>query len=139
MKTKEEQIYYIYDKVANKKLTFWCIVNWIDKMIYDFYYVWFTGFWNSWKMIFQRKWWLTNWDKSYIQILTETFKKRKIKIIWHPVYIGTILTFANFDEWLQPNDIINEWWDLRRPLEDQHEKTIEYIYNLLKTKQLWQI
>lgn len=144
---KEQKIEAIYKEIANKELSFGCVVNWIDNMIYDFYYVWFTGFWNSGKMIFQRKWWLTNWDKSYKQILSETFNRKKVKIIWHPVLIWDVLDYIKEEVWGNYKSIYinyieffkneNElkleklWKNKRLPIESQSEECINYIYNLI--------
>ena len=64
----------------------------------------------------------------------KTFEKEVIK--YYPVMIWDVLDFLDFDEWLQPDDIINIWNELRKPIEIQSEKTIDYIYNLIV---LWKL
>ena len=113
LSTKQQMIDKIYECIADKTLSLWCfyfseITR--KKETYD---------WSVWT--------------NYIR-----------KVIWHPVMIGDVLG------WLWQKDIpfvIYEWWiterwivilkidnwreEKRKPIEDQSDECITFIYNLL--------
>lgn len=132
---KQEMIDVIYKKVANKELSFGCKVkfniwNRCCIIVWKGFNIWTLTIAYHWTNVFEKDkifgWYVTNNFSDY------EVTKEEIEIIGHPVLIWTILKHADFDEQLQPNDILDEWWDLERPIEEKYKKTIKYIYDVIK-------
>ncbi len=130
---KEEIIEAIYEKIADKTLSFgcWCIVEkfvskrQICSMVYqddknDMNYFYTKEKWNV-----------------YIE-----------DIIWHPVMIWDVLYYIEQNAW-NNKWLVNIWWldeiyrdydwmlfdlweDKRKSIENQSKKCIEWVYNLIK-------
>ena len=129
--TKQEKIDAIYEKIANKELTFWCKIllespsDWRieeDIVISDKY--------NSSSV----RW------RQYRLILKDYIKE----IIGNPVMIGDVLDYINediypgagYDEvfyhsWESVVDTIKLWEEKRKPIEDQSDDCIDFIYDLI--------
>ena len=125
--TKQEKIDAIYEKIANKELTFWCKIllespsDWRieeDIVISDKY--------NSSSV----RW------RQYRLILKDYIKE----IIGNPVMIGDVLDYINediypgagYDEvfyhsWESVVDVVNLWGEKRKPIEDQSDGCINFI------------
>lgn len=119
--TKQERIDAIYEKIADKTLSFGCLLDhgFSESRLYRYTYLWQWYAWHE-QMMFNRD------NESY-----EYYPS--LKIIWHPVMIWDVL------DYIQSKDILKDWiwyilmyWkDKRKPIEDQPIECIEYIYNLL--------
>lgn len=140
----------IYECIADKTLSFGCkilqcnristITSVSDDEEYVFvqsYMVWSELFWQN------DEWYEVFWYKN---LGFEVVKNVLIdEIIWHPVMIGDVLG------WLWQKDIpfvIYEWWiterwivilkidnwreEKRKPIEDQSDECITFIYNLIQ-------
>lgn len=134
--TREQKIDKIYEVIANKKLTFGCKVKYkyektkensciITKVEYN---PTFTSFYT------------TNWYIQSEKVISE--------IIWHLVMIWDILHYNsimwgnlfeviikwNRDNYFYENDLfINKYWNKKnKPIEDQSDECIEFIFNLIK-------
>lgn len=145
MKTRQEKIKAIYKEIANKDLTFWCKF-WAKKEI-------------SWVNITFEKWFeftliksrkdenILYADKDFWWPLYLTdFEFENLEIIWHPVMIGDVMTYFNeklsqtLDKtwWVWKYYWVNEriiilWFNkMTRPIEEQSDGCIDYIYDLLK-------
>lgn len=131
--TKQQKIDAIYAKIANKELSFWCEIK----------------KWNVFlKIIWSEVWWtfilIWPWFRKYIAEIEEIAKS---KIIGHPVMIGDVMEYFNewnivisWFEWMQKSEIIkwektlhliNFWKKLTKPIEDQTDDCIDFVYNLI--------
>ena len=115
---KQEMIDVIYEKIANKKLDFWCKVkeNFLNRTlkIIDIY-----GHWRDRQ--FELTWDVNMWADC-------------CQIIWHPVMMGDCDNLINkwhnyFDDWIE---ILDLWILKDKPVEEQSIECITYIYNLCK-------
>jgi len=119
---KEQKLEAIYDKIANKELSFGCKIltdKWIRKVVSV----------NATNIIN---------EKHYRN------NKQNILIIWHPVMIWDVLDYI----WIWSKTIsgsvikntydieimLNLWKYKRRPIEEQDNEVIDYIYNLITNK-----
>ena len=99
--TKQDKINKIYEVIANKELSFWCRV-FID-------------------------WWLARlYDITLVWYSIENIE-------WHPVMIWNcdklIEKWPNyFDNWIT---ILDLWIKKDKPIEEQNEECIDYIFNLI--------
>lgn len=138
MITKEEMISKIYEKVSDKTLSFGCkMVEW----------------WTTYIFLYKKSIDSSNKEYNiYLNPITKLeYQKSFIdKIIWHPVMIWDILDYIyiNKDELFFQWDMdmqnfasyfsVSIWWLLekwehkRKPLEEQSDDCIKYIYNLIK-------
>jgi hypothetical protein len=141
---KEQMIDVIYDKIADKTISFGCLYEWENHHIEIF-----------WKWIYRAK---RQWQKITEEEFFEKDSKHT-KIIWHPVMIGDCLDWIEkntqwwlwaYYDWCIPSEDLSslciEWisldnwktfyWNLRKekrkPIEYQSDECIEYIYNLIK-------
>lgn len=127
--TKEEKIQAIYDKISDKTLSEWCLVelweweiikiNRVQKIatldkIYHFMYSDFTN------------------SNSYLK---ET-EFPNMNIIWHKVKIWDVLDYQYYNS--KHSNITEErlkiiwlWGKCRNSIEEQSEECIDYVFNLL--------
>lgn len=134
MKTKEEMIKAIYEKVADKTLSFWCKIQ-------EFYE------WKNYTHIIIN---IVNKNEKYYYIRYEdwiwNFNKLTTKIIWHPVMFGDMVNYFEINniklyneyfhnivhfEWVLEN-LSKIWKEKRKPIEEQSDECIKYFYNLIK-------
>lgn len=118
MKTIKEKIDFIYEKISKKDLTFGCKleVNWKEMILikqeisnpYSYYEC---------------------YNKETEMVIHEP---SYTKIIWHPVMFWDIAEYFYSDEKIADLSLIFE--DLRKPIEEQEEWCIEYIYHILMKK-----
>lgn len=122
---KEEKIKAIYDKIADKTLSFGCEVNYNNPEWVKHFYVWEWDFW-----------WMLLWKETTIEwyrsCSIETEEWEDIENIWHPVMIWRCDLLIEkwpdyFDEWIL---ILDLWEDKDKPIENQSERCIDHIYNL---------
>lgn len=141
--TKQMMIDKIYEKIADKTLSFWCMISvklwWENKhfntVIID-----------------------TEYRDNYILYKTRhpLFELREVdntiswdvKIIWHPVMLADVIDWfiSTIDRtkneqmsddfrlvaWdIEVLNIISYWKDKRKPIEEQPDTLIESVYNLL--------
>lgn len=124
---KKQMINTIYKTIANKSLSFWCKVMWRDAK---------TLLWNDDIVT------IWNDSQTFATRYTDMKSKRtQIDAIRHPVMIWDVLDYIwnkywefSFTIWW--NWIINFWerqwkFNLRKPIEEQSEECIDYLYNLL--------
>lgn len=124
MKTTEQMIEVIYEEIANKELSFGCKLknNRIAYLIWkDYNENW--EFNNRYRMI-------DDWENIFTGVVWN--------VIWHPVMIWDVL------DWMEQRVTDVEWMPLfmwimqstwkhkRKPIEEQSEECIIYIYNLIK-------
>jgi len=129
--TREDKIKAIYEKIADKTLSFWCKIR--NKDLFC---------WNNKSLYYI--------STRYDWIITTTMNECLDHITWHPVMIWDVLDYiTNIEEetlilkydinryWNEWNKWIVEeiyviWNNLRKPIEEQSEECINYIYNLIK-------
>lgn len=132
--TSQEMIDKIYEVAADKTLSEWCIIQTRENscdICSPWEYCWHKQYFRKWSMwydetIFFDRWrikledWISYWEWFWY------------KIIWHPVMIGDVL------DYLQSNSLLSEcidllwiWNNKRKPIENQSEECITYIYNLI--------
>ena len=130
----KEKIDFIYEKIANKDLTFGCkIFHKVD-----------------WKRSFKARIITDKIEKDYgtfywVKLEFENsitwLQEKEMEIIGNPVMLGDVLDWIYDNEmtlfedtWI--NHIIDttiKLWilNLRKPLEEQSDKCIDFIYNLI--------
>lgn len=134
MKIKEEMIKAIYEKVADKTLSFWCKIQ-------EFYE------WKNYTHIIIN---IVNKNEKYYYIRYEdwiwNFNKLTTKIIWHPVMFGDMVNYFEINNIKLYNEYFHNivhfewvlekftklWKEKRKPIEEQSDDCIEEIYNLIK-------
>ncbi len=124
--TKQEMIDKIYEVVADKTLSFWLKYSITVNLNWE----------HTWEEIRILLWEedehfdLDNCDHIVVWFNTSKEQAWVWDIIWHPVMIWDIL------DWIKNNPRpalqIFKFWELtRKPIEDQSEECIEFIYNLI--------
>lgn len=148
--TRQDMIDKIYEVVADKSMTYWCIFKTRYNKPWDYSQLDFMtnstpkiGRINDNWSIETVEWMFDSvnlfiecrWSDSYnLNNYWQKYKYIWYKIIWHPVMIWDIL------DYLSSND--NAYYDLqlaivrertfkRKPIEDQSEECILFIYNLI--------
>ena len=131
---REQKIEAIYNKVADKTLSFWCKV--LDNSWWD---TWYAHIIISqydekiWNVIECSSW---RYDRLYKCLW---HMNNMWKIIWHPIYIWDVLDYIRelfkinpqIDYWKLTNKIITFWELERKPLEEQDDLCIDYLFNLI--------
>lgn len=151
--TRAEKLESIYKEMANKERSIGCRIN----VKYRAYYHWETGGEVSYSkeddLIVWVDWIASNGDIElnesefseadpnwYIEAL-ETL----VKIIWHPVMIGDVLWWIDKKKWISNHKyeefVIEEvnmavllWWEYLKPIEEQSDRCIDFIYSLIQGK-----
>ena len=129
---KQAKIDLIYETIAHKTLSNGCIImhkesGWFTKIIHT---RWFE----------YELWWVqyikNKFDDIPLDIHSEESERflEKRKIIWHPVMIWDVLDYLeNYFPIIYVNDIRDimlEWEDKRKPIEEQSDECIDYIYSV---------
>jgi len=139
--TKDEMINKIYEVIADKTLSFWCIAeykyNGFQKLLLC---IQSYSIWNKY-------WTPLNYTNNPVEIDISEMRK----IIWHPVMIGDVYQWL-FDNKMESNVVYVKnpirWWKVepyssnkefifwrrenrRKPIENQSEECITFIYNLI--------
>lgn len=127
----QDKIKAIYEKIADKTLSFGCNL----KIKYPL-----TNQEMTTKFIHKFKY-IHNEEEEFCTHLREdNFEENEFldafdyKIIWHPVMIWDVLDYYRWDSWVNVGVIciLDKWNYRRKPLEEQSEECINYIYNLIK-------
>ena len=116
---REEQIKAIYEKVADKTLSFGCVTQHTNPRNWDTFR--HTFIWDDRA--------IRNWQVYGCSCFEDD------EIIWHPVMIWDCLSYFNQRTiWVDytTKDILYFWWAKRKPIEEQSDECIEFIYNLIK-------
>ena len=136
--TRDEKIQAIYEKIANKELTFWCRVN--------------TEYWRIVSIVEEtadERWYIVVSEESlyndedigayycWLRVRwLETMEQIDIaEIIWHPVMIWDVLRYcssyiSDWDDSVDSQiDLLSYWGDYRLPIEDQPEECIDFVYS----------
>ena len=128
MISKEEMIKVIYEKIADKTLSFGCkMVEW----------------WTTYIFLYKKSMDSSNKEYNiYLNPITKLeYQKSFIdKIIWHPIMIGDVLDYIDkyykTHLWWDVNvnwEVITRNWNyLRKTIEEQSDDCITYVYNLIK-------
>lgn len=115
--TKEEKIKAIYEKIADKTKNFWCKIE----RQWNYYIV------IEWRHFIYEKTW------KYLKTTSQSIEELSCESIWHPVMIWDVLDYIeekweyNWEVW----DILALWIFKRKPIEEQSEECIDYVFNLL--------
>lgn len=125
MLTREEKIDAIYENVANKDLSFGCkIFHKVD--------------WKRWfkaKIItdkIEREDGTFYWVKLDSENSVTWLQEKEMEIIGHPVMIGNVLDYFWNKKWLMTLDRILRFYEEKtKMIEEQSDKCIDYIYNLI--------
>lgn len=78
------------------------------------------------------------WTKTSNQMYTSWIWKDNVQhIIWHPVMIGDVLERVRENDIIVPDlclDLDDYHWQnwLNKPIDDQDDNTIDFIYSLVK-------
>jgi len=146
--TKDEMINKIYEVIADKTLSFWCIAeykyNGFQKLLLC---IQSYSIWNKY-------WTPLNYTNNPVEIDISEMRK----IIWHPVMIGDVLDWLEKDytvdtkriiPWFELDKKSSEDWKVsmirmhyceqlwfertykRKPINSQSEECITFIYNLI--------
>lgn len=128
MLTSQQKIDAIYEKIARKDLEFWC---WLDSGRNDWYLL------DTSRYLVEKSEWKYKLYESY----TKNKITDIIKIIGHPVMIWDVMDYLDN---LPPEEllkIIEEtekifyiWKYKRKPIEDQSDDCISFIFNLISYK-----
>ena len=172
MITKQEKIDAIYNKIANKDLSFGCRIMLKNQEIVmenqpveygtlENYEVVWSIIGRYWTLYW---WWVTvEIEKIYFndsfyseEEVSDGFKEEfsfneddeekdwNLEIIGHPVMIGDVIDYINEDiypgagydqvfyhSWESVVDVVNLWGEKRKPIEDQSDGCINFIYSLI--------
>ena len=106
--TKQEKIDKIYKEIANKEFSFWC--KYRDTMDSKVVYIEKDKLYPHWRL---------DWDNVFYE--------------WHPVMIWDVLDYIVENQlwWAEYQWACDKWSKLRKPIEEQSEECISFIYNLL--------
>ena len=120
---REEKIVRIYEVIANKELSFWCIVK--VKWKYGIW-MWFDQ--SSYGRIYDCK--RNNWD--LLSTLTSDEDTDDIEIIWHPVMIGDVLDWMSNHPFIRyKTELFLSWEHKRKQIDDQADSCVDFIYSLV--------
>lgn len=135
--TREEKIKAIYKEMANKELSFWCIVKHTtnNRLVYDVILVWQMIYWEKYFVRSDSLWYDVEWVYE---------KDWTFETIWHPVMIGDVI------DWIEPywkgyaqdvkfsqerkrkiNIVLLQWDKKRESIETQSDECIDYVYSLI--------
>ena len=150
--TRGEKIQAIYEKIANKELTFWCRVN--------------TEYWRIVSIVEEtadERWYIVVSEESLyndedlgayycwlrVRWLEDMESIDVAKIIWHPVMIWDVLRqirllagYALDNDLIKKSDFWNViaqhnyritqiWEDFREPIETQSDECIDFVHSLI--------
>lgn len=125
--TKQDMIDKIYEKIADKTLSFGCRIRRYYNQDDTFLYIEDYRSYTEYGII----WWI---NKRFYKLKTDPIEFWKNIIIWHPVLIWDVL------DYLQSNLLLSECVEIlwlrnnkRKPIEEQSESTIKYVYDLIQT------
>ena len=132
--TREEQIKAIYEKIADKTLSRWCLIEFnMFKWWQFFRIVDVVDDCETYEILelkYMMSWFLDNISMDFLN--DETIRWFTIK--WHPVMIWDVLDYYRGESWVNVGvlTILEKWNYKRKPIEEQSDECIEFIYNLIK-------
>lgn len=101
----------------------------------------------QWEFKFITKWYRSSMHRQPDEegeTICDEMVNKYFTIIWHPVMVGDVLDWIRWDAWdalyKKYNDIqvlqlkILKYFSPRKPIDDQSEKCIKFVYDLLPTK-----
>ncbi len=146
----QQKIDAIYEVIADKTISFGCKVKkgvFHDMVVVGKVFNYDNGTEDIKKRIQCAYYYWVDTEESFAE---GHFKTKELEVVWHPVMIGDVLDWISknyeleFDYWDWPpydnshteiyKKIIYYWGDLRKPIEDQSEECIDYIYSLIGIK-----
>lgn len=174
---RQEKIDAIYEKIADKTLSFGCKISLENKEIImetDPYEGHYSEYYEANGVITWRYWTETiEWttlqiekiyfyepfynEKDVSGAFAEEFvfdeeyeaENNNLKIIWHPVMIWDVMDYIE-NNWFEddfekiygveytpvwkinlPNNLFNIWDEKRKPIEDQSDECVDFVYNLI--------
>jgi hypothetical protein len=122
-KTRKQKIDVIYEKIADKTLSFGCrvLIGWIIDVDGNYS-------WDEEDIIIEN---LSKVKTIYYSI----FEWDIISIIWHPVMIWDVLDFYNkiwkYTDAVKDLIHIDIWKKKRKPIEEQSNECINLVYSLI--------
>jgi len=132
--TKQKMLEYIYDKIADKTLSFGCILKRIEKYETESE-TWIIINRNSIQknsLILLSDIWKIDWKNKYTEVSKVMLEENIFSIIWHPVMIWDVLEYERKNKIFLDEKTIYLWKNLKNPIWEQTFECIEYIYNLIK-------
>lgn len=117
----------IYEVIADKTLSEWCIL-WKVRWNLDL---------SRRKIHASEDWDLRTVYLTYSWTIHKVYSESQVEeIIWHPVMIGDMLDWMEEDErrFYEEDSVLNLRKEKRKPIEEQSEECISFIYNLVNDK-----
>lgn len=122
---RQQKIDAINEMIAKKNLSFGCkIFHKVD--------------WKRWfkaRIItdsIKRDDWIFYWVKLDSENSVTWLQEKEMEIIGHPIMIGNVLDYFWNKKWLMTLDRILRFWEEKtKTIEEQSDKCIDYIYNLI--------
>lgn len=138
---RQEKIEFIYEKIADKTLSFGCMFYEGKTRDKIFRVSFVERKWKDWRGVAPFYKWICTGELPKIKTnkiyflersrISTTFEQ-EIKIIWHPIMIGNILEYFYWD--VRFSDFAWVWKKLKEPLEEQNDECIDFIYDILIDK-----
>lgn len=138
---KQQMIDRVYEVIADKTLSFGCNIK-IPEPNWKWYSIWKYIWWETDKRHCEYSTFAT---VSWSQMSEEIMLNKEHIIIWHPVMIWDVLDwcfekydldlYKYCDNWTLLGNISMLWKEKRKPIEDQSEECISFIYNLIEDEQ----
>ena len=130
---REQKIEALYNKIADKTLSLLCKIKIKNRLTWRICITEFLD-WLDWfilsfdKTHLKYKWEMCMWWDEEIEDMLE--------IIWHTIYIGDVLDYIENDDYFETitdiqQELIELWGHKRKPLEDQSDECIDYLFNLI--------
>jgi len=113
MPSKQQKLDAIYEAMADKTLSDGCIF--LDKL-------------DGSKIPTQELYEMGLWQihDAYNDIV---YQKDEYKIIWHPVHIGDVIDYWDFEG--TEYALLKKWQNKRLPIDDQSDECIDFVYSLI--------
>ncbi len=137
--TREEKIQAIYEKIANKELTFgckvddecWRIVSIVEETADERWYIVVSeeSLYNDEDLGAYYCWLRVSWLEIMEQIDIA-------EIIWHPVMLGTIFEWYSSSKWFINSqfvmELIDKWTGYDESIDEQSDECIDFVHSLIK-------
>ena len=121
--SRQEMIDAIYEKIANKDLSFGCRI--FHKV--ESWKIWFKARIITDKI--ERDDWIFYWVILDSENSVTWIQEKEMEIIGHPVMLGDVMEYfygsVRFSEWGKC------WRKLTKPIEEQSDECIEFIYKII--------
>ena len=155
MKTREQKIEAIYNKIANKELSFGCLLRCTDEEEnFSIKLLWYKDYYYGYILLndyeLPRELPRVDWGNFSIDDMECSINTWYYKIIWHPVMIGDVFEWTHNEQRIMDKNqgdyegyyllwgmsrirtsLANIWSKPTKPIEEQSEECIDYIFNLL--------